>query len=189
MLELEAAVQRDPNNAAAWYELGVKQQENEREAKAIQALERSVELDPSHLSAWLALSVSYTNNSNRTGVYNAIKEWVLQNSKYKHIVQGSTLNTANVSSPGDFGALIQCLIGMARSADQVGGVDADVQVALAVLLNTTDVRAYASTVFPFVRNDGVHLGIYESARLFPDGIGGSPRCSCFPFHLKLRAQG
>ncbi|OJA18614.1 hypothetical protein AZE42_01769 [Rhizopogon vesiculosus] len=138
VLELEAAVQRDPNNAAAWYELGVKQQENEREAKAIQALERSVELEPSHLSAWLALSVSYTNDSNRTGVYNAIKEWALQNSKYQHIVQSANLNTANVPSPGDFGALIQCLIGMARSADEVGGVDAEVQVALAVLLNTTE---------------------------------------------------
>ena len=140
MLELEAAVQRDPNNAAAWFELGVKQQENEREAKAIQALERSVELDPSLLSAWLALSVSYTNDSNRTGVYNAIKEWALQNSKYQSIVQGANLNTAKVSSPSDFGALVQCLISMARSADDVGNVDADVQVALAVLLNTTEVR-------------------------------------------------
>lgn len=185
VLELEAVVQRDPNNAAAWFELGVKQQENEREAKAIQALERSVELDPSLLSAWLALSVSYTNDNNRTGVYNAIKEWVLRNSKYPRITQTADLNTANVSSPGDFGALIQCLIGMARSADEVGGVDADVQVALAVLLNTTEVRAYCLTPyfhhFSFVPcvmaiNDAVPLGIYESARLFLDGIGGSPRC-------------
>ncbi|KAG1776932.1 hypothetical protein EV702DRAFT_1226519 [Suillus placidus] len=147
VLKLEAAVQRDGNNAAAWYELGVKQQENEREKKAVHALERSVELDPTHLGAWLALSVSYTNDSNRIGVYNAIKEWVIRNPKYKHMVQNTTLTTANISSPGDFEALIECLISMARSADEVGGVDADVQVALAVLLNTTDEYAKAQDCF------------------------------------------
>ncbi|KAG2150938.1 hypothetical protein DEU56DRAFT_779216 [Suillus clintonianus] len=147
VLELEAAVQRDMNNAAAWYELGVKQQENEREMKAVQALERSVELDPTHLGAWLALSVSYTNDSNRMGVYNAIKEWALRNPKYKDIVQNATMTTTNVSSPGNFEALIECLISMARSADEMGGVDADVQVALAVLLNTTDEYAKAQDCF------------------------------------------
>lgn len=147
VLELEAAVQRDGNNAAAWYELGVKQQENEREKKAVQALERSVELDPTNLGAWLALSVSYTNDSNRIGVYNAIKEWALRNPKYKHMVQNATLATANNVSLPNFEALIDCLIGMARSADEVGGVDADVQVALAVLLNTTDEYAKAQDCF------------------------------------------
>lgn len=148
VLKLEAVVQRDGNNAAAWYELGVKQQENERETKAVQALERSVELDPTHLGAWLALSVSYTNDSNRMGVYNAIKEWAIRNPKYKHMAQNATLTSAiNVSSPGDFEALIECLISMARSADEVGGVDADVQVALAVLLNTTDEYAKAQDCF------------------------------------------
>ncbi|KAG1878314.1 hypothetical protein F4604DRAFT_1580353 [Suillus subluteus] len=138
VLKLEAAVQRDVNNAAAWYELGVKQQENEREKKAVQALERSVELDPTHLGAWLALSVSYTNDNNRMGVYNAVKEWAIRNPKYNHVVQNATLTAATNVSPPDFEALIECLISMARSTDEVGGVDADVQVALAVLLNTTD---------------------------------------------------
>lgn len=148
VLKLEAVVQRDGNNAAAWYELGVKQQENERETKAVQALERSVELDPTHLGAWLALSVSYTNDSNRMGVYNAIKEWAIRNPKYKHMAQNATLTSAiNVSPPVDFEALIECLISMARSADEVGGVDADVQVALAVLLNTTDEYAKAQDCF------------------------------------------
>jgi peroxin-5 len=129
-------VQRDPTNAAAWFELGVKQQENEREAKAIQALQRSIGLDPSHLPAWLALSVSYTNDNNRMGTYNAVKEWVLQNPKYQDIVSQTSLRS---DSPGDFAGLVDVLINIARSADQKGGVDADVQVALAVLLNTTEV--------------------------------------------------
>ncbi|KAL9711601.1 hypothetical protein Ac2012v2_004672 [Leucoagaricus gongylophorus] len=54
VLELEAAVQRDMTKARAWYELGVRQQENEREHQALQALKRAVELDPTHLPSWLA---------------------------------------------------------------------------------------------------------------------------------------
>ena len=132
-------MQRDPTNAAAWFELGVKQQENEREEKAIQALQRAADLDPSHLPTWLALSVSYTNDSNRLGAYDAIREWVSRNSKYETIVTGTGLAA---DARGDFAGLIDVLIRMARSADQQeGGVDADVQVALAVLLNTTEVRS------------------------------------------------
>jgi peroxin-5 len=133
-------VQRDPTNAAAWFELGVKQQENEREAKAIQSLQRAVDLDPSHLPTWLALSVSYTNDNHRLGAYDAIREWVLRNPKYETVVSGTGLATG---ARGDFAGLIDVLIQMARSADQQqGGVDGDVQVALAVLLNTTEVRLF-----------------------------------------------
>ncbi|KAG9316256.1 hypothetical protein JVU11DRAFT_2284 [Chiua virens] len=135
VLELEAAVQRDPTNATAWYELGVKQQENEREAKAIQALERALDLDPTHLPSWLALSVSYTNDNHRQGAYDAVREWVLRNPKYEAFVSGTKLAT---DRRGDFAGLIDVLIQMARGADQHGGVDADVQIALAVLLNTTE---------------------------------------------------
>ncbi|KAF8420964.1 hypothetical protein L210DRAFT_919896 [Boletus edulis BED1] len=145
VLELEAAVQRDPSNAAAWFELGVKQQENEREAKAIQALERAIELDPTHLPAWLALAVSYTNDIHRLGTYNAIREWVLRNPKYEAVVSRSSLAA---DARGDFVGLIDVLIQMARSADQQeGGVDADVQVALAVLLNATEEYAKAVDCF------------------------------------------
>ena len=69
---MEAAVQRDPLNAHAWFQLGVKQQENEREGKAIQALRRALELDPTHLPSWLALAISHTNEGNRHGTYEAM---------------------------------------------------------------------------------------------------------------------
>ena len=83
VLELEAAVQRDPTDASAWYELGVKQQENEQERKAIQALRRAAALDPAHLPTWLALAVSYTNDSDRTETCLAVNEWVERNERYR----------------------------------------------------------------------------------------------------------
>ena len=57
-LELEAAVQRDSKNVQAWFALGVKQQDSEREQKAIDALSRAVELDPEYVPSWLALGIS-----------------------------------------------------------------------------------------------------------------------------------
>lgn len=176
-------MQRDPTNAAAWFELGVKQQENEREAKAIQALQCAVDLDPSHLPTWLALSVSYTNDGNRLGAYDAIRQWVLRHSQYETIVSGTGLAT---DARGDFAGLIDVLIRMARSADQrEGGVDADVQVALAVLLNTTEVRLFFKSppfsvfFFFFLPNQKLFSssGLCQSGGLFPHGVGGSTRCT------------
>ncbi|KAH9935331.1 uncharacterized protein B0H18DRAFT_975387 [Fomitopsis serialis] len=149
VLELEAAVQRDPTNALRWYELGVKQQENEREQKAVQALRRALELDPSHLPSWLALAVSHTNESNRQGTYAAIYEWVERNERYRATVeQFRALNPIDdeMLQTEKFATLIQCLIAMARG-DQSGEIDADIQIALAVLLNTNEEYAKARDCF------------------------------------------
>lgn len=140
-MELEAAVQRDPTNAALWYDLGVKQQENERENKALQALERAVELDPSLLPAWLALAISYTNDNDRQGTHTSVSQWVERNDKYR--ASAAAFRAQNPLSENallseKFGNLIQCLIAMARS-DTTGEIDADLQIALAVLLNTNEV--------------------------------------------------
>ena len=80
-------MQREPKNANRWYDLGVKQQENEREQKATQALRKALELDPDLLPAWLALGVSLTNEGNRAGASNAIKEWIERNKRYLDQVQ------------------------------------------------------------------------------------------------------
>ncbi|KAF5317247.1 hypothetical protein D9611_003865 [Ephemerocybe angulata] len=149
VLELEAAVQRDPLNAAAWYELGVKQQENERESKALQALQRAVELDPSLLSAWLALAVSYTNDNDRQGTYASVSQWVARNDKYRHAAEAFRAESPlseNALMTEKFGNLIQCLIAMARS-DVTGEVDADIQIALAVLLNSHEEYEKAQDCF------------------------------------------
>jgi peroxin-5 len=129
------------NNASAWLELGVKQQENERERKAIQALQRATELDPSHLPAWLALAVSLTNDNNRLGTYDAIHEWVSRNDKYKASIQqfrGQNPDESKTPIADRYAYLSHCLIAMARSNTN-GEIDPDIQIALAILLNANEV--------------------------------------------------
>lgn len=146
VLELEAEVQRDPTSARAWYDLGVKQQENEREPKAILALSRALELDPTHLPTLLALAISHTNESDRNAADDAVAKWVRSNPRYEVIVKDffdrvERLNGATIDSLGQMrrhDELIHCLMTMARSANELGEVDADVQIALAVLLNTSE---------------------------------------------------
>jgi peroxin-5 len=145
VLEMEAVVQRDPSNARAWYELGVKQQENEREQQAISALRRSLELDPTHLPSWLALAISYTNEGDRRGTYGAIQNWIKYNEAYRDIVDAYHAADGEESNGTDqFQKLVSCLIAIARGPSRPGTgggdeVDADVQIALAVLLNTNEV--------------------------------------------------
>jgi peroxin-5 len=142
---MEAVVQRDPSNSRAWYDLGVKQQENEREQQAISALRRSLELDPTHLPSWLALAISYTNEGDRRGTYEAIQNWIKYNGAYRSIVDAYQVGDGGESNGSDhFQKLIGCLIAMARGLSRPGTggddeVDADVQIALAVLLNTNEV--------------------------------------------------
>ncbi|OSX66466.1 hypothetical protein POSPLADRAFT_1053107 [Postia placenta MAD-698-R-SB12] len=149
VLETEAAAQRDPTNAQRWFELGVKQQENEREQKAVQALRRALELEPSHLPSWLALAISYTNESNRRGAYYAIREWVDRNELYRPVVeQFRALNpeAEDMVQSDRLANLVQCLIEAARS-DTSGAIDADLQIALAVLLNTSEDYSKAQDCF------------------------------------------
>ncbi|KAG8837915.1 hypothetical protein FRC18_007258 [Serendipita sp. 400] len=145
VLEREAAVLKDPSNAMAWFNLGVKQQANEREAKAIQALRKALELDPSMLPAWMELAVSYTNDGSRNEAYNAISEWINHNPKYNEAVARWKAGR-DLSSPLSVGELIDCLVTMARStADD--DLDADVQIALGVLFNTTEEYEKAQDCF------------------------------------------
>jgi peroxin-5 len=140
ILELEAAVQRNETDSRAWYDLGVKQQENEREHKALEALQRAVNLDPTYLSAWLALAVSHANNNNREGALEAISFWVSKNTEYKSAVEkfhGSYPPNPQNTLTQRYSRLIQCLISLATS-DTNGKIDADIQIALGILLNTNE---------------------------------------------------
>ncbi|KAF8520423.1 hypothetical protein BU17DRAFT_89018 [Hysterangium stoloniferum] len=136
ILEMEAAVQQEMRNPTLWYQLGVKQQENERELHAIQALQRAVELDPSYLEAWLALAISYTNEGDRNGAYKAIEHWVRSNTRYESRMPMMDQGIQAADSEKRE-ALVRCLMGLARVAPN-GEVDADIQTALGVLLNTDE---------------------------------------------------
>jgi tetratricopeptide (TPR) repeat protein len=157
-LELEAAVQRDPKNVQAWYALGVKQQDNEREQKAIEALCQAVELDPEYVPSWLALGVSHTNESNRAKAYGAIREWVKRHPRFPQTAAGLSGGfTDDVLEPGSeriqkavYEGLIACLIEMIRNAsgsEEEHRIDPDVQIALAVLLNSNEEYAKATDCF------------------------------------------
>ena len=146
------------NNNMAWYHLGIKQQENEREHKALQALKHAVELDPSHLPSWLALAVSYTNDSNRTGAYDSILAWMNRNEKYKDALplRSQISNDSGASLATRYEGLINSLIALARS-NRHDQIDADIQIALGVLLNSNEVRDNCAIVLKemFISTSGL----------------------------------
>ncbi|EPQ29468.1 uncharacterized protein PFL1_03223 [Pseudozyma flocculosa PF-1] len=168
VLEREAAVAADPTNAALWFDLGVKQQENEREAQAIAALQKAIALDPSMKDAWLALAVSYTNENDRSAAYEAIERWIDTNERYREVVGAhraslaasaqakeqaqSRVRSDSASSHASTASLFErhaeltsLLIAMARSSPEA--IDADVQVALGVLFNSSEDYAKAVDCF------------------------------------------
>ncbi|KAF9520302.1 hypothetical protein BS47DRAFT_1335904 [Hydnum rufescens UP504] len=143
VLEAEAVVQSDPNNASAWFELGVKQQENEREDQAIQALEMAVSLNPTYLDAWLALRASLA----------AIRLWVNANKPYAGAVEAhKSLNDDAIVLARMGGIkekqneLVECLMTMARMSPHEG-IDADIQIGLGVLLNMGEEYSKAQDCF------------------------------------------
>lgn len=131
ILVLEAAVQHDPTNAKAWYELGVRQQENENDVAAIAALRQAVRNEPSLLDSWIALAVSYTNESAREDAYDALESWMMHSDKYKSIAE------RNTSGHSRHEQITNMFIEAARmSAGE--SLDADVQVGLGVLFNISE---------------------------------------------------
>lgn len=144
VLQTEAAVQHDPTNASAWFMLGVRQQENEREDSAIKALNRAVQLDPKHGAALLALTVSYTNENDRAAAIDAIERWADASAEANEIYRDAVHARRALYRPPEGGLfdrqrdLVECLMTMARAAPD-GQIDADIQIALGVLLNASEV--------------------------------------------------
>ncbi|WFD07294.1 WD40 repeat-like protein [Malassezia vespertilionis] len=133
VLEHEAEVQNDPSKSSAWYNLGLRQQENEREKQAIAALHKAVALDPRMNDAWLALAISYTNENEREAALESLERWIEVNDTYADVVQKYTPRET-----GTHGRVAGILMAMAR-AGMPGSteVDADIQVALGVLFNSS----------------------------------------------------
>ncbi|BGP16742.1 hypothetical protein JCM10213_006508 [Rhodosporidiobolus nylandii] len=158
LLQHEATVQENPTSAEAWLALGLKQQQNEREDLAIAALRRAVELDSSAANgaAHLALAVSYTNEGRRFEAYEEIDRWVgalaqSGNRAYANEID-QYRNLLGTQLPRQTRErheyLSGLLIRLAQSgAETLGGVDADVQVALGVLFNSSEEFEKASDCF------------------------------------------
>lgn len=162
LLQREAEVLREPHNASAWLSLGLKQQQNEREELAIAALRRATELDPfvADGAAHLALAVSYTNEGRRTDAYEHLNRWVdaiarEQGSYYANEI-AQYRNLFGAALPNSIQDrqvyLSNMLIRLAQSRAErsQGGaeaVDADVQVALGVLFNSSEEYEKASDCF------------------------------------------
>ncbi|KAJ3287708.1 Peroxisomal membrane signal receptor PTS1 [Borealophlyctis nickersoniae] len=135
ILALEAAVQRDPADAKAWYELGVRQQENENEVAAIAALRQAVKHDPTVLDAWIGLAVSYTNEGCKDDAYDALERWMGNSPRYKGIVERRLTSGEDAEMPRH--AQVTGMFLEAAREGINGELDADVQTALGVLFNVS----------------------------------------------------
>lgn len=129
VLELEAAVQQSPRDGSAWFALGLKQQENERDDAAIRALARAVQLEPDMRSAYLALAVSYTNEARDELAMSALEKWI-------ELGGGGVNETPGLTVQERQGRIIERLIDIARQRPD--DLDPDVQVALGVLFNSSE---------------------------------------------------
>lgn len=156
ILAHEAAVQRNPRDPQGWLALGIKQQENEREELAIKALTQALELDPDMGDAYLALAVSYTNENERARAYESIDRWIdaLAVSRYPREVDNyrdlfGKLPDATSGQGPRHAYLTNMLIQIAQSRAEKDGadVDADVQIGLGVLFNTSEEYDKASDCF------------------------------------------
>lgn len=137
ILALEAKVQLYPNDAKTWKELGLKQQENERDKAAIAAFEKAVLLDPKCLDAWLALAIAYRNEHCRMDAFNCLEQWIANNPKYKDILQ-EELGVYHKDGIKRHDYITNVFLEAARASPGGEEMDADVQVGLGVLFNMSE---------------------------------------------------
>ncbi|KAJ9105437.1 hypothetical protein QFC21_001808 [Naganishia friedmannii] len=135
VLQHEASVLADPRDARAWFSLGIRQQENERDDQAIQALLQGIRLDPSLREAYLALSVSYANEGDLREAHNVLEKWI--SIFHGDQEEGMEPSYETMAKSERHQALANRLMEMARKAPH-GDIDADIQVALGVLFNASE---------------------------------------------------
>ncbi|KAI9316480.1 hypothetical protein BX666DRAFT_2019503 [Dichotomocladium elegans] len=140
ILTLEAKTQLNPSDAGSWQELGLRQQENERDGAAIAALSRAVNLNPSMLDSWLGLAVSYTNENCRLEALEALEQWIQNNPKYKHLAT----DERSLLKHNRHGYVTNLFLDAARSQAEL---DAEVQVGLGILFNVSEEYSKAIDCF------------------------------------------
>jgi len=151
VLSFEAELQQiHPNNAEAWYMLGLCHAENDLDVQAISCLERAVDRDPYLLEALLALGVSYVNELDHGKALINLKAWVQHNPKYA----GMELNDTTQHEEDIYGATtemekVQSLLLQALDYYGERNADPDVLEALGVCYNVS--RDYDAAVDAFTK--------------------------------------
>lgn len=125
-------MQNDPTSWEAWYSLGLKQQENEREDQAVLALSKVIQLEPDYRPSYLALAVSYTNEGQKEAANTMLSKWIDLGEEERR--DGETYGGTYEERRA---RLVERLIDMARASPEE--VDADIQIALGVLFNSSEV--------------------------------------------------
>jgi peroxin-5 len=137
----------DPESSRAWFDLALKQQELERDDQAIRALLQCIALDPDCKEAYLALSVSYTNEGMIREGHSVLERWVSGGGKIGQDSDTGRLDLGQ-NKLERHRILTKELMRMARMMPE-GDIDADVQVALGVLFNASEVRRQGGLLWQF----------------------------------------
>jgi peroxin-5 len=132
LLALEAKVQQNPNDGQAWYKLGVRQQENEREPAAIASLRKALEIQPDLLEAHMALAVSYTNEGHKMEAFDSLQAWIHHHPTYGHLEKEMPTATSDRYTQV-FDLYIKSI-----QSNLHQGIDPNVQIGLGVLLNISE---------------------------------------------------
>ncbi|XP_034950232.1 peroxisomal targeting signal 1 receptor [Chelonus insularis] len=154
VLCFEAAVQQDAENSEAWLLLGKTQAENEQDPAAIAALKKCLTLDPSNSTALMTLAVAYTNESYQNQACLTLKEWLMKNEKYNHLLVnnagGETTTLKSSVSTILFNSVhneVKDLFIQAARMNPTNEIDTDVQIGLGVLFNLSSEYDKAADCF------------------------------------------
>ncbi|XP_075210068.1 peroxisomal targeting signal 1 receptor-like isoform X2 [Lycorma delicatula] len=154
VLCFEAAVQKEPENSAAWEMLGVTQAEIEQDRQAIVALKKCLQCDPKNLTAIMTLAASYTNENYQNQACHALKEWLHANPKYTDLIKEDPesvrqFRVKNISSimPLSLHDEVKDLYLAAARRNPSDGIDPDVQCGLGILFNLTAEQDKATDCF------------------------------------------
>lgn len=137
ILYYEAAVQRNPQDASAWCQLGLSHAENEYDIAAISAFRKSLEIEPDMRDALLGYSVSLANESYDNESLTQLEHWI--NTYKRGEWKSDTYNDQSTNflhqsyiDPARFNKVERQFLDAARAQTNI---DPELQNALGVLYN------------------------------------------------------
>ncbi|KAI8048713.1 hypothetical protein BDF22DRAFT_702401 [Syncephalis plumigaleata] len=154
ILEHEAVVQLNPNNAEAWRRLGLLQQENERDTAAIAAFRQTIRLNATSNNGnsvdqqytdnpvSVALAIAYANENCRKDAYAELERWITEHPVYGRMAgkapmeQPLSASSSSLNTMDRHARIEQAMIHAVQThQDQL---DAELQAGLGVLFNLSN---------------------------------------------------